>query len=96
MHLPHQDLGRLGGGDPLAAGGGEPHRVTRSPARPAPSRSTAPRGTNRCRNGASGSSHALAGLQPGGVQRGVPVLDPDGGGAVVLVHAGGDRDQAAG
>src|SRR3954462_1213994 len=27
VHLPHEDLGRLGGGDPLAASGGEPDRV---------------------------------------------------------------------
>src|SRR4051795_10856362 len=27
VHLPHEDLGRLGGGDPLTAGGGEPDRV---------------------------------------------------------------------
>ena len=27
VHLPHQDLGWLGGGDPLAAGGGESHCI---------------------------------------------------------------------
>ena len=43
-----------------------------------------------------GQLHALAGPQPGHVQRGVPVLDPDGGGAVVFRHAGGDGHQAAG
>jgi hypothetical protein len=43
-----------------------------------------------------GQLDGLTGLQPGGVQGGVPVPDADGGGAAVLGHAGGDRDQPAG
>src|SRR5215469_10055350 len=66
---------------------------TASPAErePASSSVTVPRGTNRWRNGASGSST----VSPVRVQRGVPVLDADGGHPVVLGHAGRDRDQAA-
>ena len=43
-----------------------------------------------------GQLDALAGLEAGGVQGGVLVLDADGGGAVVLVHPGRHGHQPAG
>ena len=43
-----------------------------------------PRGTNRWRYGASGSSTVCTGAEPGGVEGGVAVVDADGRRAVVL------------
>ena len=55
VHFPYQNLGWLGGGDLLPTGRGESHRVAAGPG-PASASVTVPRGTNRCRKGASGSS----------------------------------------
>src|SRR3954470_21941575 len=95
VHLPHENLGGLGGGDPLTAGGGEADGVAGAQL------SSALQGHGAARNEqvqvrGFGQLDGLAGLQPGGVERGVPVADADGGGAVVLGHAGGDRHEAAG
>src|SRR3954447_8134846 len=95
VHLPHENLGGLGGGDPLTAGGGEAHGVAGAQL------SSALQGHGAARNEqvqerGFGQLDGLAGLQPGGVEPGVPVADADGGGAVVLGHAGGDRHKAAG
>jgi hypothetical protein len=43
-----------------------------------------------------GHLDALAGLQAGSVERGIAVLDANGGGAVVLFHPGCNGYQAAG
>ena len=94
MHLPDQDLRGLGRGDALAAGCGEPDGVA-FVQRPAPSSVTSPRGTNRCRYGACGSSTAVAWLQSRAVQCRVAVVDGDGGVVAVLGHARRDGHQSA-
>src|SRR3954447_23626105 len=95
VHLPHEDLGRLGGGDPLTAGGGEPDRVAGAQFPGALEGHGAAR-DEQVQERRLGQLDGLTGLQPGGVQGGVPVADADGGGAVVLGHAGGHRDEPAG
>src|SRR3954451_3797708 len=95
VHLPHENLGGLGGGDPLTAGGGEADGVAGAQL------SGALQGHGAARDelvqvGGFGQLDGLAGLQPGGVQGRVLVVDADGGGAVVLGHAGGDRGPPAG
>ena len=55
--------------------------------RPGAFQGDAPARDEQVQEGRLGKLHALAGLQPGRVQRGVTVLDPDGRGAVVLRHA---------
>src|SRR4051812_43334256 len=95
VHLPHEDLGCLGGGDPLTAGGGEPDRVAGAQLPGALQGHRAAR-EEQVQERGLGQLDGPAGLQPGGVQGGVPVADADGGGAAVLGHAGGHRDEAAG
>src|SRR5918994_7826631 len=95
VHLPHEDLGRLGGGDPLTAGGGEADRVAGAQLPGALEGHGAARNEQVQERGL-GQLDGLAGLQPGGVQGRVLVVDADRGGATVLGHAGGDRDQPAG
>src|SRR3954470_15010840 len=95
VHLPDEDLRRLGGGDPLAAGGGEANRVAGAQLSGALEGHRAARDEQVQVRGI-GQLDGLTGLQPGGVQRGVSVMDADGGGAAVLGHAGGDRHEAAG
>src|SRR4051795_12088643 len=95
VHLPHEDLRRLGGGDPLTTGGGEPDRVAGAQLAGVLEGDGAPRDEEVQERGL-GQLDGLAGLQSSGVQGGVPVADADGGGAAVLGHAGGDRDQPAG
>src|SRR3954454_22949327 len=95
VHLPHEDLGRLGGGDPLAPGGGEPDGVAGAQLPGALEGHGAARDEQVQERGL-GQRDGLAGLQPGGVQGRVLVVDADRGGAAVLGHAGGDRDQPAG
>src|SRR3954452_13228059 len=95
VHLPHENLGGLGGGDPLTAGGGEPDGVAGAQLPGALQGHGAARNEQVQVRG-FGQLDGLAGLQPGGVEPGVPVADADGGGAVVLGHAGGDRHEAAG
>src|SRR3954471_14238803 len=91
VHLPHEDLGGLGGGDPLPAGGGGAHGVAGAQLPGALQGHRAARDEQVQERGL-GQLDGLAGLQPGGV----PVADADGGGAVVLGHAGGHRDEPAG
>src|SRR3954453_10086904 len=95
VHLPHENPGGLGGGDPLTAGGGEADGVAGAQLPGALQGHGAAR-NEQVQVGGFGQLDGLAGLQPGGVERGVPVADADGGGAVVLGHAGGDRHEAAG
>src|SRR3954447_324854 len=95
VHLPHEDLGRLGGDDPLAAGGGEADCVAGAQVSGALEGHRAARDEQVQVRGL-GQLDALTGLQPAGVQRGVPVVDADRGGAAVPGHAGGDRHEAAG
>src|SRR3954469_6498211 len=95
VHLPHEDLGGLGGGDPLAAGGGEADGVTGAQLPGALEGHGAARDEQVQERGL-GQLDGLAGLQPGGVQGRVLVVDADRGGAAMLGHAGGDRDQPAG
>src|SRR3954470_11615524 len=95
VHLPHEDLGGLGGGDPLTAGTGEADRVTGAQLPGALEGHRAARDEQVQERGL-GQLDALTGLQPGGVQGRVPVVDADRGGSAVLGHAGGDRDQPAG
>src|ERR1700712_1765177 len=95
VHFPHQYLRRLGGGDPLPAGGGEADRVAGTQLAGALQGHRAAR-DEQVQERCLGQLDGLAGLQPGGVQGGVPVADADRGSAVVLGHAGGDRHQAAG
>src|SRR3954469_177103 len=95
VHLPHENLGGLGGGDPLTAGGGEADGVAGAQLSGALQGHGAARDEQVQVRG-FGQLDGLAGLQPGGVEPGVPVADADGGGAVVLGHAGGDRHEAAG
>src|SRR3954453_22978952 len=95
VHLPHEDLGGLGGGDPLTAGTGEADRVTGAQLPGALEGHRAARDEQVQERGL-GQLDALAGLQPGGVQGRVPVGDADRGGSAVLGHAGGDGDQPAG
>src|SRR5688500_2163047 len=88
VHLPDEDLGRLQRGDLLAAGGREAHGVA----------GVQGAGTFQV-DGAAGDEEvqvrrlrqldALVDPEPGGVERGVAVLDPDGRPAVVLGHPGG-------
>jgi len=89
MHLPDQNLRRFCGRDfwpPLALKRTESLRG----AFRFPSSATLPRGRNRWRKGASGSSTALAGCQPRHVEGCVTVLDTDGRGVAVAFHARGD------
>src|SRR3954470_6021514 len=95
VHLPHEDLGCLGGGDLLTAGGGEPDRVAGAQLSGALEGHGAARHEQVQERGL-GQLDGLTGLQPGGVQGGVPVPDADRGGAAVLGHAGGHRDEPAG
>src|SRR4051794_25984005 len=95
VHLPHEDLGGVGGGDPLPAGGGEADRVAGAQLPGALEGHRAARDEQVQERGL-GQLDGLTGPQPGGVQGGVPVVDADGGGAAVLGHAGGDRDQPTG
>src|SRR3954453_23275935 len=95
VHLPDEDLRRLGGGDPLAAGGGEANSVAGAQLSGALEGHRAARDEQVQVRGL-GQLDGLTGLQPGGVQRGVSVMDADGRGAAVLGHARGDRNQAAG
>src|SRR3954471_11893782 len=95
VHLPHEDLGCLGGGDLLTAGGGEPDRVAGAQLSGALEGHGAARHEQVQERGL-GQLDGLTGLQPDGVQGRVLVVDADGGGATVLGHAGGDRDQPAG
>src|SRR3954451_4924678 len=95
VHLPHEDLGGLGGGDPLAAGGGEADGVTGAQLPGALEGHGAARDEQVQERGLW-QLDGLAGLQPGGVQGRVLVVDADRGGAAMLGHAGGDRDQPAG
>src|SRR3954463_6097053 len=95
VHLPHENLRGLGGGDPLAAGGGEADGVAGAQLPGALEGHGAARDEQVHERGL-GQLDGLAGLQPGGVQGGVPVPDADRGGAAVLGHAGGHRDQCAG
>src|SRR3954464_1921180 len=95
VHLPHEDLGGLGGGDPLPAGGGEADGVAGAQLSGALEGHRAARSEQVQERGV-GRLDGLTGLQPGGVQGRALVVDADRGGAAVLGHAGGDRDQAAG
>src|SRR3954467_750674 len=95
VHLPHEDLGGLGGGDPLTAGGGEPDRVAGAQLPGTLEGHRAARDEQVQERGL-GQLDGLTGLQPGGVQGRVLVVDADRGGAAVLGHAGGDGDQSAG
>src|SRR3954462_6900651 len=95
VHLPHEHLGGLGGGDPLTAGGGEADRVAGAQLPGALQGHGAARDEQVQERGL-GQLDGLAGLQPSRVQRRVPVADADRGGAAVLGHAGGHRDQPAG
>src|SRR5918995_6133534 len=76
VHLPHEDLGRLGGGDPLTAGGGEPDRVAGAQLPGALEGHGAARDEQVQERGL-GQLDGLAGLQPGGVQGRVLVVDAD-------------------
>src|SRR4051812_3525817 len=92
VHLPHEDLGGLGGGDPLTSGGGQADRVAGAQLPGALQGHGAARDEQVQERGL-GQLDGLAGLQPSRVQRRVPVADADRGGAAVLGHAGGHRDQ---
>src|SRR3954471_11799783 len=76
VHLPAEDLRRLGGGDPLAAGGGEANRVTGAQLPGALEGHRAAR-DEQVQEGGLGQLDALTGLQPGGVQDRVPVVNAD-------------------
>src|SRR5215218_11312410 len=95
VHLPHEHLGGLGGGAPLTAGGGEADGVAGAQLSGALEGHRAARDEQVQVRGL-GQLDGAAGLQPGGVQGRVPVVDADGGGAPVLGHAVGDRHEAAG
>src|SRR3954451_14079794 len=95
VHLPHEDLGGLGGGDPLPAGGGEADRVAGAQLAGALEGHRAARDEQVQERGL-GQLDGLTRLEPGGVEGRVPVADADLGGAAVLGHAGGDGDEATG
>src|SRR3954465_9594637 len=95
VHLPHEDLSRLGGGAPLTAGGGEPGGVAGAQL-PGALEGHGAAWDEQVQERGLGQLDGLAGLQPGGVQGRVLVVDADRGGAAMLGHAGGDRDQPAG
>src|SRR3954470_3448631 len=83
VHLPHEDLGGLGGGDPLTSGGGEADCVAGAQFTGALQGHGAARDEQVQERGL-GQLDGLAGLQPSRVQRRVPVADADRGGAAVL------------
>ncbi len=94
MHLPGEDLGRFDGRHLLAAGGGEPHGVAlRQGARPLEV-DGAP-GHEQVQVRRLGQLDGLVDPEPGGVEGGVAVPDPDGRRPVVLVHSRRHRHQPA-
>src|SRR3954454_21554726 len=75
VHLPHENLGGLGGGDPLSAGGGVAYGVAGAQLSGA-LQGHAAAWDEQVQVRGLGQLDGLPGLQPGGVEPGVPVADP--------------------
>lgn len=89
MHLPDEDLGRLDRGDPLPTGRCEAHGVTLTQ-RPRTLEVDGATGHEQVQIGGIRQLDGLARLEPGRMQRGMPVADADGRRVGVGVYPRGD------